>query len=119
MRALVCEAYGPVENLKVADLAVPEPKAGEILLRVGAAGVSFAALLGMQGLHPLRHADVGLAFDRAAGAARRPAEGGEGEIFGEDDLDVDCFSESSAQEFGHIGDETVAIDARGLERLFA
>ena len=42
MRALVCEAYGPVENLKVADLAVPEPKAGEILVRVGAAGVSFA-----------------------------------------------------------------------------
>ena len=51
MRALVCEAYGPVENLKVADLAVPEPKAGEILVRVGAAGVSFAALLGMQGKH--------------------------------------------------------------------
>jgi NADPH:quinone reductase-like Zn-dependent oxidoreductase len=28
MRALMCEAYGPVETLKVADLAVPEPKAG-------------------------------------------------------------------------------------------
>ena len=26
MRALVCEAYGPVENLKIVDLAVPEPK---------------------------------------------------------------------------------------------
>ena len=51
MRALVCEAYGPVENLKIADLAVPEPKAGEILVRVGAAGVSFAALLGVQGKH--------------------------------------------------------------------
>ena len=51
MRALVCEAYGPIENLKIADLAVPEPKAGEILVRVGAAGVSFAALLGVQGKH--------------------------------------------------------------------
>jgi NADPH2:quinone reductase len=51
MRALVCEAYGPVENLKIAELPMPEPKAGEILMRVGAAGVSFAALLGMQGKH--------------------------------------------------------------------
>jgi NADPH:quinone reductase len=51
MRALVCEAYGPVENLKIADLPVPEPGAGEILVRVGAAGVSFAALLGVQGKH--------------------------------------------------------------------
>lgn len=51
MRALVCEAYGPVENLRIADLAVPEPKPDEVLIRVGAAGVSFAALLGVQGKH--------------------------------------------------------------------
>jgi NADPH:quinone reductase len=51
MRALVCEAYGPIGNLKIADLPVPEPGAGEVLVRVGAAGVSFAALLGVQGKH--------------------------------------------------------------------
>ena len=51
MRALVCEAYGPIENLKIADVPVPEPTAGEVLLRVGAAGVSFAAMLGIQGKH--------------------------------------------------------------------
>src|SRR5882672_7145949 len=51
MRALICEAYGPIETLKIADVAVPEPKAGEVLLRVGAAGVSFAAMLGVQGKH--------------------------------------------------------------------
>src|SRR4030095_12732907 len=51
MRALVCEAYGPIESLKIADVPVPEPKAGEVLLRVGAAGVSFAAMLGVQGKH--------------------------------------------------------------------
>ena len=39
MRALVCEAYGPIETLKIADVPVPEPKTGEVLLRVGAAGV--------------------------------------------------------------------------------
>src|SRR5262249_48270076 len=51
MRALQCDAYGPIENLKVAELPVPEPKAGEVLVRVGAAGVSFAAMLGVQGKH--------------------------------------------------------------------
>src|SRR5215217_7888373 len=51
MRALICEAYGPIENLKIADVPVPEPKPGEVLLRVAAAGVSFAAMLGVQGKH--------------------------------------------------------------------
>lgn len=51
MRALVCHAYGPIDNLKVEDVARPEPKSGEVLVRVGAAGVSFAAMLGVQGKH--------------------------------------------------------------------
>ncbi len=51
MRALVCQAYGPIEDLKVEDVPTPAPKAGEVLIRVGAAGVSFAALLGIQGKH--------------------------------------------------------------------
>jgi NADPH:quinone reductase len=51
MRALVCEAYGAIENLKVEDVPQPKPKPGEILVRVGAAGVSFAAMLGVQGKH--------------------------------------------------------------------
>jgi NADPH:quinone reductase len=51
MRALVCHTYGPVENLRIEDLPKPEAKAGEILVKVGAAGVSFAAMLGIQGKH--------------------------------------------------------------------
>jgi NADPH2:quinone reductase len=51
MRALVCEAYGPIETLKIADVPVPEPRPDEVLIRVGAAGVSFAAMLGVQGKH--------------------------------------------------------------------
>ncbi len=51
MRALVCEAYGPIESLKIRELPEPEPAAGEVLIRVGAAGVSFAAMLGVQGKH--------------------------------------------------------------------
>ncbi len=51
MRALVCHAYGPIEGLKIEDIPTPKPKAGEVLIRVGATGVSFAALLGVQGKH--------------------------------------------------------------------
>ena len=51
MRALVCEAYGPIENLTIKDMPRPTPDSGEVLVKVGAAGVSFAALLGVQGKH--------------------------------------------------------------------
>lgn len=51
MRALVCHAYGPIEALKIEDIPTPRPKAGEVLIRVGATGVSFAAMLGVQGKH--------------------------------------------------------------------
>jgi NADPH:quinone reductase len=51
MRALVCHAYGPIETLRIEERPKPEPGAGEILIRVGAAGVSFAAMLGVQGKH--------------------------------------------------------------------
>ena len=51
MRALVCHAYGPIERLKLEDVAKPQPGPGEILVKVGAAGVSFAAMLGIQGKH--------------------------------------------------------------------
>jgi NADPH2:quinone reductase len=51
MRALVCHAYGPIDDLKIEDVPQPKPAAGEILIRVGAAGVSFAAMLGVQGKH--------------------------------------------------------------------
>jgi NADPH2:quinone reductase len=51
MRALVCHAYGPIDSLKIEDVPTPEPKPGEVLVKVGAAGVSFAAMLGVQGKH--------------------------------------------------------------------
>jgi NADPH2:quinone reductase len=51
MRALVCHAYGPVDSLKIENLPKPVPAAGEVLVKVGAAGVSFAAMLGIQGKH--------------------------------------------------------------------
>ena len=51
MRALVCHAYGPIESLKLEDVPKPTPGPGEVVVKVGAAGVSFAAMLGIQGKH--------------------------------------------------------------------
>ena len=41
MKALVCEAYGPVENLVYRDMPDPVPGAGEILVAIAAIGVNF------------------------------------------------------------------------------
>ncbi len=41
MKALVCEAYGPVENLVYRDMPDPVPGAGEILVSIAAIGVNF------------------------------------------------------------------------------
>ncbi len=51
MRALVCHAYGPIDSLKLEDVPNTAPKPGEVVVKVGAAGVSFAAMLGIQGKH--------------------------------------------------------------------
>lgn len=40
MRAAVAEAYGGPEVVRVAEVATPEPRRGEVLVRVHAAGVS-------------------------------------------------------------------------------
>lgn len=51
MRALVCHEYGPIENLRVEDVAPPALEPGGLRLAVAAAGVSFAAMLGIAGKH--------------------------------------------------------------------
>lgn len=49
MRAVVCKELGGLDALGVEELAVPEPGAGEMRLRVRAAGVNFADLLMIKG----------------------------------------------------------------------
>jgi NADPH2:quinone reductase len=45
VKALVCREYGPPETLKIEDLSVPAPGAGEILVDTRAAGINFPDLL--------------------------------------------------------------------------
>lgn len=45
MKAIVVHAYGPAQGFAVEDCPRPEPGAGEVRIRVGAAGISFVDLL--------------------------------------------------------------------------
>jgi NADPH2:quinone reductase len=54
MKALICRAFGPVENLRVEDLPDLQPAAGEVVLRVRAAGVNFPDALIVQNLYQFK-----------------------------------------------------------------
>ncbi|KAH8655921.1 zeta-crystallin [Ilyonectria robusta] len=52
MKAIVVhEFYGSLDDIRVSDVPPPQPRAGEILIRVVAAGVNFVDILYAQGLH--------------------------------------------------------------------
>jgi NADPH:quinone reductase-like Zn-dependent oxidoreductase len=52
MRAIVVRRYGPPTVLEMQQVPDPQPKAGEVLIRVKAIGVNFADLLQRMGLYP-------------------------------------------------------------------
>ena len=54
MKAVRCNAWGPAETLSVETLPLPQPGAGEVLLRVHAAGVNFPDTLIIQGKYQFR-----------------------------------------------------------------
>ncbi|HZC07893.1 MAG TPA: NADPH:quinone oxidoreductase family protein [Ktedonobacterales bacterium] len=49
MKAVLCRAYGPPDQLEIAEVATPEPKAGEIVIGVRACAVNFPDTLIIQG----------------------------------------------------------------------
>ena len=56
MRAVVCRAFGPPEDLEPGELPAPEPGPEDVAIRVEAAGVSFADTLMIRDLHQNKHA---------------------------------------------------------------
>ena len=54
MKAIVCDAYAPVEALRWADVDQPEPEAGEVQVEVHSAGLNFADTLKVQGRHQVK-----------------------------------------------------------------
>ena len=54
MKALVCNEFGPTENLALEERPVPTPGKGEILVDVKAAGVNFPDVLTVQGKYQFK-----------------------------------------------------------------
>src|SRR5580698_1014648 len=52
MRAMVVKRYGPPDVFEVREIPDPQPKPGEVLIRVKAIGVNFADLLQRMGVYP-------------------------------------------------------------------
>src|ERR1700733_7833252 len=52
MRALVVRRYGPPEVFESRQMPDPQPRPGEVLIRVKAIGVNFADLMARMGLYP-------------------------------------------------------------------
>ena len=52
MKAMVVARYGPPEILELRTLSDPEPRPGDVLIRVRAVGVNFADLLQRMGIYP-------------------------------------------------------------------
>lgn len=75
MRALVCREFGPPEALAVGELPEPKPSAGEVLIDVEAAGISFADTLMIRDLHQNKHALPFAAGMEVAGTIAALGEG--------------------------------------------
>ncbi|MDJ0614137.1 MAG: NADPH:quinone oxidoreductase family protein [Rhizobiaceae bacterium] len=54
MRAIQCEEFGPIENLKLVEMADPEPGPKEVIIESEAIGVNFPDGLLVQGLYQVK-----------------------------------------------------------------
>jgi NADPH2:quinone reductase len=54
MKALVCNEFGPAENLSLEERPAPSPSKGEILVDIKAAGVNFPDILTVQGKYQFK-----------------------------------------------------------------
>lgn len=54
MKAIVCEEFGPVENLQLKDLPAPEPNRHQVVIDIEAAGVNFPDSLLVQGTYQIQ-----------------------------------------------------------------
>jgi NADPH2:quinone reductase len=54
MKALRCNAFGPIDTLRVEDVPAPVPAAGQVLVDVHAASINFPDALMVQGLYQVK-----------------------------------------------------------------
>jgi NADPH:quinone reductase-like Zn-dependent oxidoreductase len=78
MRAIVCNAYGPPEDLVIADVAEPVPGPGQLLVRVHVAAVNFPDVLLIAGKYQIR---IPVPFTPGSELAGEVLAAGEGAAF--------------------------------------
>src|ERR1700690_1207385 len=113
MRAMVVRRYGAPEVFESKEMAEPQPKAGEVLIRVKAVGVNFADLLQRMGIYPGTPKPPFVPGLEIAGVVERIADGGktgEGESLRPGDA-VAAFSQFNAYA------DWVAVPAQQAYRL--
>jgi NADPH:quinone reductase-like Zn-dependent oxidoreductase len=114
MRAMVVGRYGPPEVFEPRDMPDPQPKPGEVVVRVKAIGVNFADLLQRMGLYPGTPKPPFVPGLEIAGVVEKVAEGatrsGETDSLRRGDA-VAAFTQFNAYS------EWVAIPARNAYRL--
>ena len=76
MRAMVVKRYGPPEVFEVREVPDPQPKPGEVVVRVKAVGVNFADLLQRMGIYPGSPKPPFVPGIEVAGVVEKIAEGG-------------------------------------------
>src|SRR5580698_5480330 len=113
MRAMVVKRYGPPEVFESREVPDPQPKPGEVVVRVKAVGVNFADLLQRMGIYPGTPKPPFVPGFEVSGVVEKVAEGGK----------------ASDGEPLHVGDavaalpqfnayaEWVAVPARQVYRL--
>lgn len=79
MRAMVVRRYGPPEVFESQEVPDPQPKPGEVLIRVKAVGVNFADLLQRMGIYPGTPKPPFVPGIEIAGVVEKVAEGGKRE----------------------------------------
>src|SRR6202789_983440 len=76
MRAMVVKRYGPPEVFESREVPDPQPKPGEVVVRVKAVGVNFADLLQRMGIYPGTPKPPFVPGFEVSGVGKKVAEGG-------------------------------------------
>src|ERR1700689_3573850 len=76
MRAMVVKRYGPPEVFESREVPDPQPKPGEVVVRVKAVGVNFADLLQRMGIYPGTPKPPFVPGFEVSGVVEKIAEGG-------------------------------------------
>jgi NADPH2:quinone reductase len=82
MKAILCRAYGPPEQLELADVPAPVPGKGQVLIRVKAAAVNFPDTLVIQGKYQFQPPMPFTPGSDVAGIVEAVGEGVEGVTLG-------------------------------------